>query len=183
MGADRSDLTQLLSDLFSELVSGAMTRDVLEELTGPEVTVPLYHVMLYVFRHPDCSVRQIAESQSITLPAGSQFVDRLVKKNLALRSEGVEDRRFSRIRLTERGNQMVRQIHETRSARLKSILDKMDPNRRVALADGLQEFISWALRDWKSPNEICLHCGTEHNPCCVVNMTHISRTGMPIEST
>lgn len=183
MSVKQTELTQLISELFGELVAKKMTRDLLEELTGPEVTPPLFHAMLYVYRHPDCSIRRLSQGLAVTLPAGSQLVERLVKKGLAGRTEGERDRRLSQIKLTDRGAALVEQVRSARSLRLSSILGKMDPGRRTAFSEGLQEFISWALQDMGSARSLCLHCGTEHNPCCVVNMANLATAGESVNGT
>jgi DNA-binding transcriptional regulator YbjK len=99
-------------------------------------------------------------------------VERLVKKGLAMREDDPADRRVVRVRLTERGVNLVREVMAERNQRLTRVLGALESADREALFRGLGAFIATALRtvdDRTVVEAICLHCGKEHRDDCSVS--------------
>jgi DNA-binding MarR family transcriptional regulator len=170
---------EILSEVFADIVRRATSG---REAGGSgEVTHSLAQCLQYVYLHGPSSIRKVAAGLSITVPAASQLVDRLVQKNLVTREHSQEDRRLARVELTEEGRASVMQTRSARFGWLGEILDKLDEDRREALVDSLEEFIRAALESTGQFDEACARCGIDHLAFCVVSTSRTAATGSPIE--
>lgn len=175
---DSVEYLEILSGVFVELVrKAASTR---ESHGSDDITPSLIQCLQHIYLHGPSSIRRIATGLSITFPAASQLVERLVRKGLVTREEGKEDRRFANVNLTDEGRSAVMEARASRSKWLRDILDKMPEERREALVDNLEEFIRIALETTGSIEEACIRCGINHVAFCVVNKAKISKTGEPL---
>jgi predicted MarR family transcription regulator len=85
-------------------------------------------------------------------------VDKLVRKDLVTRGVAAGDHRQSEITITPEGRRLVNQIRQERTQRLQQVLDRMEQEDRLALIQGLQGFVTAALRDQGALDALCLSC-------------------------
>lgn len=175
---DSVEYLEILSGIFAELVRKSASAR--ESQNSDDITPSLIQCLQHIYLHGPSSIRGIATGLSITFPAVSQLVDRLVKKGLVTREEGKEDRRFASVNLTDEGRATVLEARASRSKWLRDILDKMPGEKREALVDNLEEFIRIALETTGNIEEACVRCGIDHLAFCVVNKAKISKTGEPL---
>lgn len=83
------------------------------------------------------SVGALAERQGTKLPAASVLADNLVHAGLVERSDDPEDRRRVKLRLTARGEEVVRRPHEVGEL-IRGWLRDLDPAEVAALVRGLE---------------------------------------------
>lgn len=84
----------------------------------------------------ELTVGALAERQGRKLPAASVLADNLVHAGLVERSDDPEDRRRVQLRLTPRGEEIVRRPHEV-GQMMRSWIERMDHEDVRALARGL----------------------------------------------
>ena len=130
-----ADDVALVADRVMEAVPAVMRRirrAMRADVSGqPGTTVPQLRGLLFVRRHPGCSLSEMAEHQGMTLPACSGLVDRLVRSGLLERTVDPRERRRVQLRLTADG--MERVAHA-------------DLRARAWLIDGLAELAPADLR-------------------------------------
>lgn len=170
-----SEYAEMLADVFVETVRKAAVGAVHSEPGGEEITPSLMQCLQFVYLHGDSPVREIASGLGITLSAASQLVDKLVKRGLATRRESEDDRRLTRVGLTECGATVVRQARDRRSAWFESMLDAMPEPRRKALVEGMESFLRAALAREDNIDRACVKCGLEHNTFCVISKLKAER--------
>lgn len=176
---ESTEYLEILSDVFAELIRKAATT---YETHGPgEITPSLAQCLQYIYLHGPSPIRKIAAGLSVSDPAASQLVDRLVQRNLVTREHSKEDRRLARISLTDEGLTLVEEARAARIQWLREILDKMPAERRSNLVDTLEEFIKLALEARGQVDEACVRCGIDHLAFCVVSRVHAQATGEPLE--
>ncbi len=180
MEKDSTTYTEHVLALFTEVLHETMTDRPLRGLSAG-ITPALAQGLQFVYQHEVCSVRDIAHGLVMTLPAASQLVDRLVKKEWVTKTDNQHDRRLSEIRLTDEGRMLVEQIRARRVEGMSQILSRMDPDRRQALVKSLEGFIAAVIEDPNTALKRCVHCGADHHPGCVVNEVFLAATGTPIE--
>ncbi len=83
------------------------------------------------------TVGALAERQGTKLPAASVLADNLVHAGFVERSEDPEDRRRVQLRLTARGEEVVRRPHEV-GRLLRGWIEQLDAAEVRALARGLK---------------------------------------------
>lgn len=182
MNKETATYTEHVLALFTEVLHETITDKPLREMKAG-ITPSLAHALQFVHQHGVCSVRDMAHGLSMTLPAASQLVNRLVEKEWVTRSDNKQDRRLSEIRLTDQGHELASEIRARRVEGMSRILDRMDPGCRRTLVESLESFIAAGTDGPESALSRCSHCGTDHTPECVVNEVYLAATGTQIETT
>jgi DNA-binding MarR family transcriptional regulator len=154
-------------DVFLQVGSRMLEQAIDPDGTG--ITQSQLRVVRFVYLHDGPTLRQIADALLITPSAATQFVDKLVKRGLAVREEGDADRREVNVRLTERGARLARLCLQERRRALAEALGRMSTRSRAALAQGLESFIVAALDAESMIERACLRCGIAHRGACPVN--------------
>ncbi|HXR27134.1 MAG TPA: MarR family transcriptional regulator [Candidatus Baltobacteraceae bacterium] len=114
--ASRTPLTDvddvaLVADRVMEAVPAVMRRirrAMRAEVAGqPGTTVPQLRALLFVRRHPGCSLSAMAEHLGMTPPACSGLAERLVRAGVLERTIDPQERRRVQLRLTSDGKERV----------------------------------------------------------------------------
>lgn len=85
----------------------------------------------------DRSVKALAESMGVSLPAMSRAIDGLYERGLVDRREDPVDRRMKRLRLTGAGHAITSSLNETRLAALQEFLLTLSDKEAQALTRAL----------------------------------------------
>jgi DNA-binding MarR family transcriptional regulator len=179
---DSVDYLELLAEVFAQIVQKGFDGKSVTKAADGEVTPALMQCLQYIYLHGACSIGRIAEGLSVSVPASSQLVDRLAHKGLISRHGSEEDRRMTRIELTESGINVVRQARSERGQWFRELCEKLPVERKSALMDGLEEFISLALTTEDDVDKACVKCGIDHLAFCVLNRAHMAAAGTPLEN-
>jgi DNA-binding MarR family transcriptional regulator len=84
------------------------------------------------------SVKALAESLGVSLPAMSRAVDGLFERGFVGREEDREDRRMKRVGLTEAGRAVPRALNESRLSALQGLIGSLGDQEAQALAHALE---------------------------------------------
>jgi DNA-binding MarR family transcriptional regulator len=84
------------------------------------------------------SVKALAESLGVSLPAMSRAIDGLFERGHVLREEDPVDRRMKRVRLAESGHTVPRALNEARLSALHELMDSLDDEQADALSRALE---------------------------------------------
>jgi DNA-binding MarR family transcriptional regulator len=84
------------------------------------------------------SVKALAESLGVSLPAMSRAVDGLFERGFVRREEDSVDRRMKRVRLTDAGRAAPLALNEARLSALHELMDSLDDEQAEALARALE---------------------------------------------
>jgi len=83
------------------------------------------------------SVKALAESMKLSLPAMSRAVDGLYERGFVERYEDPVDRRMKRVRLTDSGHSVPRLLNEKRLSALTEFIGSLDEDEAEALERAL----------------------------------------------
>ncbi len=83
-------------------------------------------------------VSRIAEYLGVGQPTASHLVDKLVRQGFAGRSESTTDRRVTLVRLTPKGEDLVRRLYQGGEEQYRSWVSKLTDEERKNLLSGLQ---------------------------------------------
>jgi DNA-binding MarR family transcriptional regulator len=83
------------------------------------------------------SVKALADSLGVSLPAMSRAVDGLFERGFVGREEDTEDRRMKRVRLTDAGRTVPRALNEARLSALAELLGSLGDEEATALEHAL----------------------------------------------
>jgi DNA-binding MarR family transcriptional regulator len=84
------------------------------------------------------SVKALADSLGLSLPATSRAVDGLYERGLVGREEDSEDRRMKRVRLTDAGRKVPLALNEARLSALAELMSSLGEEEASALEHALQ---------------------------------------------
>ncbi len=90
------------------------------------------------------SMSAISRELGTSLSAVTQIADRLERAGLVKRVPRGDDRRVRCLRLTDRGEKMMRQHEENRIRQMTGVLARMDADQRKAAAAGLELLVNAA---------------------------------------
>jgi DNA-binding MarR family transcriptional regulator len=85
----------------------------------------------------DRSVKALAESMKVSLPAMSRAIDGLYERGFVDRREDQLDRRMKRVSLTESGRAITSSINEARLSTMQEFLTSLSDEEAQALTDAL----------------------------------------------
>ncbi|SRR5579883_1445551 len=108
---------------------------------------------------PSFTVGQLARKLGLAKPAASILVDKLVQAGYVERTEDVEDRRRTNIRLSPTGDDLVRRLTLIKREQMRLLLARLSPADLRALCKGLRALASAARQD--SAAAACAPCGNE----------------------
>ena len=158
MREECTSFAEKLTGLFTDIVVKTMTVQLLRELDEREITLSQLQALTQIAERGKCSVGALAEGLGITHPAAVKLADKLVRKELVDRRVGAEDHRQSELTATAEGLRLVNRIRRERAQRLVYLLDQMPGEDRQALIQGLQAFVTAALKDEGALDQICVNC-------------------------
>lgn len=84
------------------------------------------------------SVKALAESLGVSLPAMSRAVDGLFERGFVGREEDAADRRMKRVRLTDAGRTVPQALNEARLSALQGLLSSLGDEEAGALEHALR---------------------------------------------
>jgi DNA-binding MarR family transcriptional regulator len=94
-------------------------------------------------------VNRIAEYLGVGNPTASHLVDKLVRQGFADRSESPIDRRVTLVRLTSKGEDLVRRLYQGGEEQYRSWVRQLTGHERKNLLGGLQALARIALNPTK----------------------------------
>ena len=110
-----------------------------------DISVPQFRILIFINKHTDASLSEVADHIGLTLPTLSKMVDLLVTRGWVMRSPCPEDRRRLQLGLTARGKVMLDQALESTRASLARSFEGFSPDdldRIVYSMDQLQSVFS-----------------------------------------
>jgi DNA-binding MarR family transcriptional regulator len=96
----------------------------------------------HLYGDDDVSVKALGEGLGLSLAAMSRAAEELVQRGLVDRTEDATDRRMKRLRLTEKGRDLVLKMRELRMAGFEQFVATLSPKERNALAKALEPILA-----------------------------------------
>jgi DNA-binding MarR family transcriptional regulator len=104
-----------------------------------EVSLPQYRLLLVLHGLGRASSTQCADALGVVGSSVTRLADRLHASGHLVRGVDPDNRSVVTLELTDAGRRVVRQVTTRRRRQLSRILDRLDPGRRAACADVLDE--------------------------------------------
>jgi DNA-binding MarR family transcriptional regulator len=122
-----SELRTLLGLFMVELLRYD-TDAMLRLLKREDLSMPRIGALNVVERRGVASISEISTCLDLSLGNTSMIVDKLVCSGLVTRVEDAHDRRHKQVRLTERGQALVRELRDTRVDSVVQRMLSLDPD-------------------------------------------------------
>jgi DNA-binding MarR family transcriptional regulator len=134
LSADRC--AGLLLDTLPPLMNAM--REMIQDTAASDLTVHQFRTLLFIQRHDGASLSDASEFLALALPSTSKLVDQLFKRQLLERGHDHVDRRRMLLRLTERGNALLKDAQTAVQTQLTKILNHLSGEELVALHKTLE---------------------------------------------
>jgi DNA-binding MarR family transcriptional regulator len=125
----------------------------------PGLSIPQLHTLIFLYRHKDVTLSQVAGRIGLKLPSTSKLVDSLVERKLVIRRASTDDRRYIRLKLSSSGlAELVRARRSTGAimAKKMAVLTPEQQDRIVTVLQDLRPLFTTGSEE-QSPQ-------TEKNP-------------------
>lgn len=104
---------------------------------GEHLSVPQFRCLNFVANKPGASIGDVANFLGVTMPTASAMVDRLVRAGSVLPDTDPQDRRRSRLQITEAGRAQLREIRRGAHSDLARTLAARSADELRALQAGI----------------------------------------------
>lgn len=130
------DAAALIMDVVPQIMN--YLRDEMRLNRLPSLSVPQFRTLVFLYRHPNASLSQVADYIGLKLPSMSKMVNALVVRKLLIRRASAEDRRCIRLRLSPNGLEGLMQSRHRTETQLARILVALTPEQQAGIREALQ---------------------------------------------
>lgn len=124
-----TDYSRNLIEVMPEVIRGLWKREI-NELTNGTLTPPQIFTLIYLNKMTELRMTDVARYLSVTTAAATGIADRLVKADYVSRVYDPADRRIIRVRLTGKGQELVKKLLVHKVARIKEVFSKLSAKDR-----------------------------------------------------
>jgi len=171
--AIRADVT---SELNNEFLSSArvlawsvrevIERTVLREVAGKDFTFSQLK-LLYLVAHTDTlNITDAATFLGVSPPAASKAVDKLVRRRLLRRAETQQDRRTSRLSLTETSRKLMDAYISARDQRARAVFSQFSAEELRRTSEVLDRLAGAITSSGADPDAVCMQCEIYFRDVC-----------------
>jgi len=125
-----TEYSRSLIEIMPEVARGLWKREI-NELTNGTITPPQIFILIYLNKMGELRMTDVARYLSVTTAAATGIVDRLVRGGYVSRVYDPSDRRIIRVRLTEKGKDLVKNLIVHKVARIKEIFSRLSDKDRT----------------------------------------------------
>ena len=117
-------------------------RDLIHLAHEFELSFSQMKALHYLHESSGLSVKELGETLGLSLAAMSRAAEELVQRGLMDRTEDQIDRRIKRLRLTEKGRELVQKMRELRMAGFEQFVATLSPKERAQLAKAIEPILA-----------------------------------------
>lgn len=110
-------------------------RDILNEF---DITTPQFNALLLLKEHGDMTIGDLGSKMYLASSTATDLIDRMERNGLVVRVRDSNDRRVVRLRMLEKGHQMIKEVLANRKRYLSTILSQVPEAELEALKKALQ---------------------------------------------
>jgi len=112
-----------------------------EEWLRLKLSIGQLKSLFFISNRGQTNLGSLAAALKVTPTNTTGIVERLVKRGLISRTENPEDRRFLVLKTTTRGEQLVSELRQRRSERMREILGRLNDSDITRLKTALKSLV------------------------------------------
>jgi 5'-methylthioadenosine phosphorylase len=113
-------------------------------LAAKGVNLPQYAAMVALKDGSESTMSELSRRLRVTMGASTNIADKLVRAGLVVRSRDDGDRRVVRVRLEQKGIDVLREAEEQAVAFMAELLERLGPEERSQLVSGYGRMLAFA---------------------------------------
>lgn len=130
------EFSQVLHD-WSETFMRRSMHDFIQFSRDSGLSMPQIRTLFHLRHDGRCGVSEIGDLLGVTNPAASQMIDRLVQNGYVERTEDPADRRAKRLKLTDKGIDIVNESIEIRTRWMERLTDVLTLEEQSSIISAL----------------------------------------------
>ena len=119
-------------------------RDILSDF---DVTPPQFDALLALRDGGELTMGELCQRMYLACSTATDLIDRMERNRLILRERDATDRRVIRLKMTEKGQNVIKEVLLARKRYLSAVLVHVEPDAREKLIQSLTQLYSLMTRD------------------------------------
>jgi len=129
VGISLLEFADKLDEIMPVLVKEFSRRQAIELYKG-KITVPQFLALGFLHSQGESKMSNLAKFMRVSTAAMTGIIDRLVRDGYALRQNDPGDRRIIKVKLTDKGNVLIKKIYQQRKEMIIKIFGKISETDR-----------------------------------------------------
>lgn len=166
-----SKINEILQEnirITAQVITEICQRNTRKQVSDFPLTRNQCYILKILHTSGEFLISELAQILEISPAAASKIIDRLEQMELVVRQPHEGDRRSFEVKLLDRGHQLVEEIKQVTTRKLKPLMSQFSKEEKVQLLDYLQRIVKYTLADESNSDLICLQCGGNCGTSCVV---------------
>ncbi|MGE5560735.1 MAG: MarR family winged helix-turn-helix transcriptional regulator [Chloroflexota bacterium] len=139
------DVTEI--DRLIRLVSVIVRKRGRDILGNFDITPPQFNALLTLSDHGSLTMGELCDHLYLACSTATDLIDRMERNGLIERQRDQNDRRVIRLRITERGQEIISKVIEARHQYLNGILEPVSPQEKEHIVCSLNQLYSLMTQD------------------------------------
>ncbi len=140
---DKADAIDSIIETMRAMQTGVSDRVMghFTSIQDLDFTLPQFMVLYYLSRHREelLTVSQLASVITLSQPAASQLIDRLLQRGLLTRRENPEDRRQKLISINDEGMALLERIDQRREEKMRELFSSIPVDHLARIQRALDD--------------------------------------------
>jgi DNA-binding MarR family transcriptional regulator len=154
------------AQVFSSAVTDIIEEKLLRDISGDALTLSQFRLLKLVANTGAHSIGDVAAFLGVSNAAASKAVDKLVRRGLIARAEGVTDRRAVDLSLTTQSLKLLDAYDTARNCKLAQIFQSFTRNELEQTEEILDRLSTGILGPTAQAAEYCFRCGIYFREKC-----------------
>ena len=107
-------------------VCGKIKKKGREILSDFEITPPQFEALQHLLKEGDLTIGELSNKMYLACSTVTDLLDRMERNKLVVRVKDEKDRRIVRIKVLDKGHQLIEQVLQTRRQYLSEVLEDCD---------------------------------------------------------
>lgn len=133
-----TDQQQMLAQHILEVLPLVMRTLAAELRQGNPLIVPAHFQLLWILQYHSCSLSELAERQSVSLPTMSNTVTILEERGWIQRQRSAADRRKVVIEITPAGQAVLTEVGQRAQEKVSEIISELSAEEQAELLNAMQ---------------------------------------------
>ena len=148
---DIERFSRRMIELMPQMIRG-FARHEHNSLSRGEITMPQLWLLEHLARQPQSRpMHELARFLSVSKPAATGLIDRLISQQLVRREPDARDRRIVRIAITAKGRRVLANIWDQKRRMIVEVFGQISPPQRAQYLSILEQVAATVSREPSAP--------------------------------